>query len=445
MKKKRIIIAAIIALCAVILSGCLRITADELYRLPRASDEYLKLQQQIDYVLNSGAAFSPPTGGPNRQAVQLRDLNSSGEDEVIVFFSVPGESTLAIYIFKLLDGDYVVADVIEGVGDDIESIWFVDMDGDGIYELIVGWQMGAVLKQLSIYSIVDFQHVLLASAEYERIAAHDMTGDGSGDIVIVRLPTPEMGAVAEMFSLMPDGEIVRSEAWLSDGIEMITRILTGRLIDGIPAVFVESEGRFDDYGGSMVTDILIYRDGGLVNVTREMPLGISAETVRDRMHSSDIEGSGTISVPMPRRLVAQSETLYYVTDWYAFNSRGNRRVVLTTYHNHSDGWYLVLPSDWRGRVSVRRESAIAGERSVVFSYIAGEDGPFEDFLVIHRLSGDRGRTRAALPGRTILRRDGDSIYAFELLSEPNSFGLTFDAELIIENFRLIYTDWLIGW
>lgn len=195
----------------------------------------------------------------------------------------------------------------------------------------------------------------------------------------------------------------------------------------------------------MVTDILIYRDGGLVNVTREMPLGISAETVRDRMHSSDIEGSGTISVPMPRRLVAQSETLYYVTDWYAFNSRGNRRVVLTTYHNHSDGWYLVLPSDWRGRVSVRRESAIAGERSVVFSYIAGEDGPFEDFLVIHRLSGDRGRTRAALPGRTILRRDGDSIYAFELLSEPNSFGLTFDAELIIENFRLIYTDWLIGW
>ena len=444
MKTGKITAAILAVLMIAGLAGCnLRITADELYRLPRASEEYLILQGQINAILGEGAEFSPPISGPNRQAVQLKDLDGTGENEVIAFFSVPGESTLKIYIFRFIDGDYVIADIIEGVGTAIESIRYVDMDGDGVTEMVIGWQAGAALKHMSIYSIRDFHQVSLAGAEYTEMAVHDLTGDGTDDVVVLRLPTPEIGAVAELFVLMPDGEMIRSEARLSEGIEAITRVLTGTLSDGVPAVFVESEGRVDDYGGGMVTDILVYRDGGLVNVTIRTPSGISEATVRSRMRSADILDDGRIMVPIPRLLLAQSETSYYAIDWYSFDSRGRSRLGLTTYHNHSDEWYLILPSDWRGRVSVRRESAVTSERTVVFSYIACEDGRFEDFLKIHRLTGDMGRARANLPGRTVLRRVGASTYAFELMAEPNSFGLTFDADLIINNFRLIYSEWLM--
>ena len=440
---KKTALILMISLAALVLAGCLRVSADDLYKLPEVSEEYLRLQAQINTVLSQGAEFSPPTGGPNRQAVQLKDLNGNGINEVLAFFSVPGESTLKIYIFRMIDGDYTVAEVIEGTGAAIESVRYADMDGDGIVEIIIGWQMGASLKFFTIYSIKDFHGVLLAREEYSELTVFDLNGDGNDDIVALRLPTQEIGALAMFYTLMPDGEIVNEEARLSSGIEAITRVLTGRLLDGVPALFVESEGRYEE--GSFVTDVFAFRDGGFSNISLQVSGGISEDTVRQRIiYSSDINKDGIVKVPIPRLLKAQSETAYYAIDWYAFNSSGAIQLALTTYHNNFDEWYLILPLDWRGRVSVRREDVVSGERTVIFSYIVGEEGPYEDFLKVYRLSGEIGEERANLPGRTVLMSEGASVYAFELLAPPNSFGLTFDETLIKENFRLIYSDWLAG-
>jgi len=447
-RKGRTIFAALIAsLGAVLLSGCLSISAEDLYSLPEVSEEHMRLQWHINTVLNQGAVFSPPSFGPNRQAVQLRDLNGDGINEVIAFFSIPADSTLKIYIFQMLGGDYTIAEIIEGVGTSIESVRYVDMNGDGNMELVVGWQMGDALRHMTIYSIRDFHAVLLAQpVEYESITVYDLNGDGSDDILVVRLPTLESGAEAEVFMLMPDGEMVSSEVRLSNGIESITRVLTGRLIDGVPAIFVESEGRFDN--GDLVTDICIYREGNLLNISVKGSSGVSEETVREavrmRILSSDINKDGVIKVPMPRLLRAQSETAYYAIDWYSFNRLGLSRLALTTYHNNTDEWFLILPFDWRGKASVRREDVVTGERTVIFSYVSDEDSPHEDFLKVHRITGDAREERARMPGRVMLISEGMAIYAFELLVPPNSFGLTLNETLIIENFRLIYSDWLAG-
>jgi hypothetical protein len=297
--------------------------------------------------------------------------------------------------------------------------------------------MGAALKYMSIYSIKDFHAVFLDGAEFEGITVYDLNGDGNDDIVVLRLPTQETGAVAEVFTLMPDGEIIKEEARLSNGIGTISRVLTGKLIDGVPAIFVESEGMFEN--GILVTDICAFQDERFMNVSLRAS-GVSEETVRERIQSADINRDGIVKVPMPRRLHAQSESPYYAIDWYAFNIFGSSRLALTTYHNNTDEWFLILPFDWRGRVSVRRE----GERTVIFSYIAGEEGPYEDFLKIYKITGDMREERGGLPGRVTLLSEGTAVYAFELLAAPNSFGLTFDEALIKDNFRLIYSEWLTG-
>jgi len=439
---KRIFIAILPILVIVILSGCLRITAEELYRLPQVSEEYLRLQRSINMILSQGAEFSPPTGGPNRQPVQLVDLTGDGVNEVIAFFSKPSESSLSIYIFEMIDGDYAVADIIEGVGTGIESVRYADMDGDGIMEIIVGWEMGAALKHMSVYSIKDFHSVWLAGTEYEGITMFDLNGDGTDDIVALHPPTSETRAMAELIILMPDGEIVKSEARLSSGIEVISRVLTGNLSDGIPAIFVESEGKFNE--GHLVTDICVYKDGSFTNISVKWPSGVSEGTVRRRIQSSDVNKDGIIKVPIQRLLKAQSETEYHAIDWYAFNSNGHSRLALTTYHNFTDEWFLILPLDWRGKVSVRREDVVSGERTVIFSHIQGEDGPYEDFLKIHKLTGDKAEERAEQPGRVLLLSEGTAVYAFELLEQPNDFGLTLSERLIKDNFRLIYSDWLAG-
>ena len=442
---QKLLVVALALISMICLSGCLRITADDLYSLPQASEQYLKLQGHINAIINSGAEFSPPTGGPNKQSVQFYDLNGTGTDEVIAFFSFPGDSALKIYIFQQIDGDFAVAGIIEGVGTAIESIRYVDMNSNGAAEIVVGWQMSAALKFMSIYSIKDFHSVLLAEREYAGITVYDLNDDGSDDVITFRLPGQETGAVAEIFTLMQDGEMISAETRLSNGIESISRVQTGKLVSGVPAISVESEGKFDN--GSFVTDICIYEDGSLLNISCKGAAGISADTVRariPRIQSSDINKDGIIKVPIPRLLRAQSETDYYAIDWYTFDVQGESILALTTYHNDFDEWYLILPFDWRGKVSVRREDAVSGERTVIFSFISSAEGPYEDFLKIYKLYGDKGEARARLPGRAVLTSEGTAVYAFELLAEPNSFDLTFDEQLIKENFRLIYSDWLAG-
>jgi len=446
-RRFRIIIAVLLAAGAIaLLPGCMNVAAEELYSLPQLSEGYLRLQSHINAVLSRGAEFSPPTGGLNRQSVLLRDIDGDGIDEVIAFFSVPGESTLQIYIFRMIDGDYSVAEVIQGVGTAFESIRFVNMsDTAGLLEIVVGWQMGPVLRHMEIFTLRDFHAVSLARVEYSELVVYDLTGNGRDDIIVIRAPTQEHGFIAAVYTLMPDGEIVMTEARLSHGVEVVTNVIAGNLIDGTPAIFVESEGRFEEGNAiNMVTDILIYQEGRIENISVISDSGVSEETVRARLYNSaDIDRDGAVKIPIPRLLRAQSETAYYAIDWYAYNSDGHSMLALTTYHNNNDEWFLILPFDWRGRVSIRREDDVAGERTVVFSAISDSD-EFNDFLKVYKITGDLRENRATLPGRLRLMDEGSAVYAFEFLVPPNSYGLTFDEDLIRNSFRLMYLEWLAG-
>jgi len=443
-RAKILIVIILSVVGSILLSGCLlRISADDLYRLPQVSEDYLRLQGHINTVLGEGAEFAPPISGPNRQSVQLKDLNGDGINEVIAFFRIPGYSTLKIYFFEMIDGDYSVAMIIEGAGTAIESIRYVDMDGDGIMEVIVGWQLGDALKHMEIYSVIDFSPELIHSAEYEGITVFDINADRNDDVIVVRLSTVDSSAVAQVFMRTEEKENITSKVSLSNGIETISRVFRGTLIGGEPALFIESEGRFDY--GSFVTDIVAFRNGEFTNISRRESSGVSEQTVRQRrILSADINNDDIVKVPNPRRLRSDAETAHYVMDWYSFAINGASRLELTTYHNPTDEWFLIIPPDWSDRIVVRREDVVSGERSIIFSYIAGEDSPAEDFLSIHRLTGDAREARSALPGRVRLISEGTSIYAFELLAPEDSIGLTFNEEIVAENFRLIFSDWLAG-
>ncbi|MDR1328797.1 MAG: VCBS repeat-containing protein [Oscillospiraceae bacterium] len=428
--------AAIAVLLA--LTGCFKTSADELYRLPRVSDEYFKLQTRIDEVTASGAEYSPPTSGENRQSVQLEDIDGDGVKEAIAFFAARSEDyPLKIYIFKSDGDDYVIADIIEGTGTGIESIRYADMDGDGVLELVVGWQMGASLKNMSLYLERGFQHVKVAEADYTTALVSDITGDGLPDVSVVRLGTAETPGEIEVFSLMPDGEIVGATAHLSDGVEAVSRAQAGKLFDGVPAVVIDGKAA----GGGIVTDIFCRVDGALVNIART-----SAEDAEPRtltVYSTDIDRDGIIDMPYPVPLPQQSDTVYYAIDWRSYSSDGSRRVAMTTYHNYSDGWYLTLPEAWRGRLTVRRADAVYGERSLVFSFVNGGEA-VSDFLKIYTLSGENKEERARLPGRFRLLEEGDKIFAAELFN-PGAEHFYAPAEADIRlGFHRIYTDWLTG-
>jgi hypothetical protein len=117
--------------------------------------------------------------------------------------------------------------------------------------------------------------------------------------------------------------------------------------------------------------------------------------------------------------------------------------VQSTYHNFSDGWYLILENSWRGRITVRREDTVSGERTLVFSCLVA-DKNVEDFLRVYTLSGDNRDDRARLPGRFRLLEDGDIVFAAEITLPEGSKLITIDRETVLSNFRIIYSDWITG-
>ncbi len=435
MKRLRLLLPALALL--LLCCGCgLGGSIDELYSLPQMSDEYLELQHAMDAVLASGAVYSAPVDGTHRQSVQLVDLNGDGTEEAVAFFRAAGEKPLKIWFFRQQEGSYEKAAVVEGDGSTIESIDYVDLDGDGWTEAVVGWGMAPELKMLEVFSLKGFQVSSIAAADFTRYLIADLDGNGRQELMTVRRGTAENPGSVTLFGLAGDGEPVSASERLSGGMEGITKLASGALRDRPGALFVEGSCQ-----GGLVTDILTYGDGVLKNITLDPATGVSEGTLRASTAAfQDLTGDGTPLIPMPRSLPAQGETVYRVLDWYGYNSRGKRSIVCTTYHNYSDSWYLVLPDSW-GPISVRRQDSDGGERAVVFSRWNGEGAAVTDFLTIYSLSGENRIELAHRPGRTAILEAGETVYA-AAITKPEAWSEGPDLPWLRQNFHLIYSDWI---
>ena len=87
-------------------TGCMTASVDELYSLPRMSEEYVQLQELIAQRIDAGSAYAAPTGGRNRQSIQLRDLDADGTAEALAFL-VDDDRTPTVCVYRRnADGDF---------------------------------------------------------------------------------------------------------------------------------------------------------------------------------------------------------------------------------------------------------------------------------------------------------------------------------------------------
>lgn len=440
MKKTVIALIAVLAL-GLLLSGCLRTAADDLYALPQLSEGYLQLQSAIDSVLSSGAEYAAPASGANRQPIQREDLDGDGVREVIAFFNFPGtDRPMKIVIFQVVAGVYTEITRIEGEGTGIDSVSYIDMDNDGLREVAVGWQMGAGINMLSVYSLKSWEVNRLINTNYTEFTACSLDKDPGSEILVLRLTTSELTGEAEHYALTGEGEVVSRTARLSTGSEALLRVRSTTVMGGTEAVLLESTIN----GTGIVTDILTWRRGTLANITLDENAGVSEGTKRlsYAIYCRDINADGVLDIPQPTALPSTAEgTTYYTIEWFSYYASGNRKLVCTTYSNFTDSWYLVLPDEWKGKIAVRREDGASGERVIVFSSLNAEGGRDEDFLAVYTLTGDHRAERAAGAGRFKLMETAETIYAAKILSTG---ALPVTKEMLKANFGFIYSEWITG-
>ena len=461
------------------LSGCLFRPPDDLYRQPEKSPGYEQLNAAIRAARTGletefGTRVEDVTimAGDNTASIQLQDLDGDGlRESAVTFFRVPGiEKPIKIYIFTQIGEEYVPTGVVEGEGSAVYAIAYAQINGEGRKELAVNWQINSGAYQLGVYTLDEVElpgedmNGEEALAAVRAMTRADLMGserlltrcsvasDGSSgcrlldmdqdtriEILVTRMDAVGPSQV-ELYS-WEDGAIASlGVTELSAGINAINRIRTNYLAGGYsqPALYVTSTL----VEGGRVIDVVSYLNGELTNVSMG-PEGVSRDLIQGYtgINPTDINQDGVAEVPSPFQLPSYGESVssnFWLIDWAQYDQRGNRNPVLTTYHNVSDGWYLIIPESWRSQISISRNDQVTGRREVVFSHWLGEEREPEPFLSIYRMSSSRTADLEE-DGWVILREEENITYSARFHDDGWNCGL--DEMDLLERFNTIKRSW----
>ncbi len=416
-----LLLALVMALAC---SGCMNASVEDLYSLPRLSEEYVQLQELIEQRIDGGDFYAAPTGGSNRQSVQLRDLDGDGTPEALAFLADESHTPLVCVYRQDRDGNFYHDAILPGEGTAVAGVDYADLNGDGAAELIIAWQGAGDLRLLSVYSLGgpdSASQDCLFSAGCSDFLVADLDGNGVEDLLA--LQTGSAGNSLTVYDISADDAVSSVSAALSAGITAVRRAVPGALSDGTAALYVES-----DLGGSgLVTDVFVFSGGQLTNLTMS-PLGRSNMLRPDGLFAADIDGDGTLEVP-----VGSGEML----TWYGVDARGSQAPAGRSYYDAQGGWYLILTGLLQHGLSVEHHG-VGGEETAAAFIVSDDDLPQRTVLAIYALTGPSRMERAEVDGRFILRQEENTVFAAQLLTDE----LT--QQDILDNFYIISDQWQLG-
>lgn len=440
MKKMFLVLAAL--LTPLLLCGCSMADVDELYSLPQPQEEYLQLQTLIDAEITGGSEYSAPTAGSQRQSVQLTDIDGDGSNEAVAFFR-NSSSVPVICVYRVENGQYVPAVTITGEGTGIGRVEYSDLDGDGVSEIIVSWKISMDIVTMRAYSVRSWSSSVLHTTNCTDFLIGNLSGGQNPEVLVLRFT--DDGGYVESYSTDKAGEQTISSAKLSASLTYADRFRYASIAGGTPAIFVEGHYERDDKDWYL-TDVITASEGRLVNITMNSSAGNSSTQRSTAVYSQDIDNDGVMEIPISTGLYKQPkvDAEYYVFDWYDYDASGRRTLSASTYHCYSDGWYYVIPQQWRDSLTIRRETGKSGERTIVLSTVDEATAAVTDRLTIYTLSDENRRDRARLKGRFILISGETVIYAAKLHSDDNAPVTEEEKNDVISRFHLIYSEWMPG-
>lgn len=437
---RRIMRMALAILAALLLSGCAQRTVEQMYSLPKRSEEYSNLQSAIDSVMGD-MEYSAPMSGENQQTVQMADLNGDGEEEYLVFAKGNTEKPMHILIFSQnADGETRLLEVIESSGSAFEQVEYVDIDGKPGCELIFGRLLSEqVPRSVSVFSFHSGYGEHLMTTGYSKFLTCDLDGNGQNELMVIQHGESDTGRAVAMLYSYQDGAIARSrEAELSNQADSVKRIMISKLQDGSPAVYVASAVN----ESAVITDIFAITNDQFTNISFSLEAGTSVQTLRNYyVYADDIDSDGVLELPSlitMRALNFSWDTQkQYLIRWYALDMQGQEVDKLYSFHNYAGGWYLELDSGWAERVTLDQQ-----ENTYIFYAWSESYQEALPVFTVYALTGTDRDTQAVEQNRFILYQAEGVVYAGKLGMASGLYGIT--EEQLINSFHLIHQDWRTG-
>lgn len=426
-------------LAALLLSGCSMLTVNEMYCLPKRSEDYQNLQAAIDKAM-ANLSFCAPLSGDNMQAVQKADLNGDGVDEYLAFAKSATEKPLRVLIFQQVDGAYQLTDTIQSTGSAFDVVEYARVDDKPGYELLLGRQVSdQVTRSLTAYHFDDGKAIAMMNANYTKFITCDLNADGrTGMLVLHPGESDEANGIAEVYHYS-GGAMERSNQMnMSQPVSQIKRIVYGKLHGGQPAVYVASA-----VGESaIITDVFAVRDNMFTNVSFSNESGTSVQTLRNYfVFADDIDGDGIMELPDLYTMQSPDDTkissMQYLIRWYSMTPTGEEVDKAFTYHDYQAGWYMTLPAKWAPRAAVV-------QRGNAYEFYMWDEAftAAQKLLTVYALTSADRDEQAISNNRFVLYKTETTVYAANLEVASADYGL--NPEVLSGSFHLICGEWKNG-
>ncbi len=438
MSKQQKIIVLLLA-AVLILTGCSMRTVEQMYRLPKRSDAYNDLQVVIDSAM-SGLDYCAPLTGENQQTVQMADLNGDSQQEYLLFAKGAQDKPLRILVFSKIDDTFVNTCSMECNGSAFDQVEYVDMNGDGGMEIVVGRQLSdQVIRSASVYTFENDELIQLVSVNYSKFLTADIDADNRTELFVIRPGQTETdNGIAELYS-MDNGNMERyNEVSLSRPADQLKRIIVGKLDGGKTAVYAAS--RVGDT--ALLTDVFTVIDGKLTNVTLSKETGTGVQTMRNfYVYADDIDNDSVVELPslmvMKPLTEERRDDMHHLIRWYAMTPDGEEVDKMYTYHNFVGGWYMQQDSRWASRLTVIN----IGYQTEFYLWDKHYQTA-QKLMTVFAFTGQNREEQGLSENRFILHKTDSVVYAALLEDAAAGYGLT--QETAVYSFRMIQQDWKTG-
>lgn len=419
-----------IAAVLLLLTSCapIELNPEALYEPPKLSQEHKEIYEAIEDRIGEDYILKYPESGEFRSAIVLRDIDQDSQDEAIAFYGRQSGDTVRIIVLDKADGWWRVACDAAGYGTGIEQIVFEDISGNEKQSIIVGFsQENSTGNTMIVYEYKNSNLELEYIRDYSEFAVVDIDMDGVNDLLVINNNYSSHNAYARILKRSNGSISEVGECYMNEDVVDYLNIKSGILANGSTAVYVDSLLS----SGSLMTEILMFEYGDLVNKVYGMDNLLVEKTIRDgSIPFQDINADGIIEIPT-RVPLADSENVY-VTHWQqlygtAFVS------VLKTIDNYEAGYRIEIPSRWEGNILVK--NVIENNEWIFATTGLNTNGVSYEVLSIRVYSEDDVIDQFAVKDYNLYAEKGMFKYYVSIPEQDNELAIT--EEEFEDMFKLI--------
>ncbi len=362
-----------------------------LLKPPKLPVKLEEIKQVLEEKYETELEYINPIKGDHTNSTQFVDLDGDGVDEVLVFHKLERDAEpLRVTVLSKTETGWIIDEGIKGIGFDISRVEYSDINKDGILEILVGWQGGNTTKKgLTIYRYSGGSIEVAFDTSYTEFAIGDMTGDGQLELIIIDLNRTEGISMATIYD---------SDFTYLDEVQM-EGFINGYYNTVMGMAAKDQLGLFADASSgahSAFTDLLVYKDGQLENVFYDSKWRLVNKTYKAYpADSTDVDGDGIIEIPLLRSPLgyegsSMAET-EWITTWYKWDGNSGLIFNSESYANGRLGFEFHFPFRWKQNITVgiARDQLNHVTLYHVDSY-SKDQTPVVEFVVADRIKVESG-------------------------------------------------------